>query len=317
MAVFFELSDYVLRADLDVLFGPSFAERNADSIVAAFRGWVENISRGANPATFFDEVGCLLREELAMRAAKSSDYELEQSVLQVYLEGGALNNHDEDGVVGLLSMTMMAAVFNTQVTLAWILVHLYSEPELLRTAREEIARCPSFKDGRANYSDVQQFQFLNSCIDEAVRLHTMLPGNTVLRKAKREVWYGGDAENGGTRIPSGAILWLYPNAVHLDENFFPEPTSFCPMRLLSGNREKMNSEYELVTFGHGQKRCIGEKMARAMICSFLAVVLRDVEATTPEQLPADEFFDLIPASKLRLLNLRRSGASLPLLDGTS
>lgn len=209
MAVFFELSDYVLRADLDVLFGPSFAERNADSIVAAFRGWVENISRGANPATFFDEVGGLLREELAMRAAKSSDYELEHSVLQVcdahsqtswhsvraftvivaherlaatgclpaafpshdtaphvgslaplmhhgglranmlhvahasvtslarspfthppswqlcscwfcqvYLEGDALKNHDEDGVVGLLSMTMMAAVFNTQARIA-------------------------------------------------------------------------------------------------------------------------------------------------------------------------------------------------------
>ena len=55
-------------------------------------------------------------------------------------------------------------------------------------------------------------------------------------------------------------------------------------------------------------------MARAMICSFLAVVLRDVEAAAPEQLPADEFFDLIPASKLRLFNLRRSEAPLPLRD---
>lgn len=51
-----------------------------------------------------------------------------------------------------------------------------------------------------------------------------------------------------------------------------------------------------------------------MICSFLAVVLRDVEAAAPEQLPADEFFDLIPASKLRLFNLRRSEAPLPLRD---
>lgn len=141
------------------------------------------------------------------------------------------------------------------MTLAWILVHLYSEPEFLQTAREEIERCPSFQAGSPSYSDVQQLEFLNSCIDEAVRLHTMLPGNTVLRKAKREVWYGGDAESGGTRIPSGAILWLYPNAVHLDESFFPKPTSFCPMRLLSGNREKMNSEYAANGWGTERVRC--------------------------------------------------------------
>jgi hypothetical protein len=30
-------------------------------------------------------------------------------------------------------------------------------------------------------------QFVNSCIDESVRLHTMLPGNTVLRKTLSDV----------------------------------------------------------------------------------------------------------------------------------
>ena len=51
------------------------------------------------------------------------------------------------------------------------------------------------------------------------------------------------------------MLWLYPNAVHLDEGYFPEPKAFCPMRLLNGNLERMSNDFELVTFGHGQKRC--------------------------------------------------------------
>ena len=55
-------------------------------------------------------------------------------MLQVYIEQGALQRHDDDSLVGLLSMTLMAAVFNTQVSLAWILVHLYSDPELLQQA---------------------------------------------------------------------------------------------------------------------------------------------------------------------------------------
>ena len=33
--------------------------------------------------------------------------------------------------------------------------------------------------------------FLNSCIDESVRLHTMLPGNTVLRRATQELAFDG------------------------------------------------------------------------------------------------------------------------------
>jgi len=216
--------------------------------------------------------------------------------LGVYLEDGALERHDDEALVGLLSMTLMAAVFNTQVSLAWILVHLYSDPDLLARAREEAISCPNLED----YDALQELPFLNSCIDEAVRMHTMLPGNTVLRKAKEEV----KLADGAIRIPSGSLLWLYPNAVHQDDEFFPQPQSFCPMRLLHGNLEQMQSQFELVTFGHGQKRCIGEKMARAMICTFLGTVLPAIDAEAPAELPKDEFFDLVPASKLTLLKVR-------------
>ena len=75
--------------------------------------------------------------------------------------------------------------------------------------------------------------------------------------------------------------------------------------------ERMSDEYELVTFGHGTKRCIGEKMARAMICAFLGTVLPAVDADVPRAgLPVDDnLFDLIPASKLELRNVRPRGAA--------
>jgi len=291
--IFCELSEYVLLADLEVIYGEAFAAKHGAQIVAKFGLWVENIANG-QLVGFFDELGELLRATIREMQALPKGATHEPSVLQVYLDSGALSRHDEDDLVGLLSMTLMAAVFNTQVSLAWILVHLYDHPELLQRARAEIAACPDM----GSYAELEKLPFLNSCIDEAVRLHTMLPGNTVLRKTKRELQLGSHT------VEAGSVLWLYPNAVHLDEEFFPEPKAFCPMRLLNGNLEKMTSEYELVTFGHGQKRCIGEKMARAMICSFLGCALPHLDADTPESLPEDGFFDLIPASELRLLNLR-------------
>ena len=281
-----------------MLYGRRFTEQNAPRLVAFFGDWVRNIANG-QLVGFFDELGVLLREALAEMDAAAELYEGERSVLQVYVESGALDRHDEESIVGLLSMTLMAAVFNTQVSLAWILVHLYADDELLARARAEIDACDDLRD----YQALSELEFLNSCIDEAVRLHTMLPGNTVLRKANRDVTIG-DAT-----VKAGSVLWLYPNAVHQDADYFPQPASFCPMRLLGGNLERMSDEYELVTFGHGQKRCIGEKMARAMIISFLATLLPAADARAPDELPDDGFFDLIPASELKLLNLRRRGAA--------
>ena len=87
---------------------------------------------------------------------------------------------------------------------------------------------------------------------------------------------------------------------------FADAPSFCPMRLIGeGKIKRMGEEFELVTFGLGQKRCIGEKMARAMICAFLGETLPYMDARGPEKLPLDNnLFDLIPASKLQLRELR-------------
>jgi len=293
LEVFVELSEFVLRADLEVLYGASFTEANAPKLVPKFGEWVRNIANG-QLVGFFEDLGGMLREAIAEREASPAAFSHERSVLSVYIEGGATSRHNDEELTGLLSMTLMAAVFNTQVSLAWILVHLYSQPELLQRAREEIAGCEDLAD----YACLMELPFLNACIDEAVRMHTMLPGNTVLRRAK------DDVQLGEATVPKGSVLWLYPNAVHKDERYFAEPQQFCPYRMLSGKLDTMASSYELVTFGHGRQRCIGEKMARAMILSFLGVVLPSLDAQPPQTLPRDDFFDLIPASQLVLRNVR-------------
>ena len=304
LPVFCDLSEYVLMANLEVVYGCAFREAHGEAIQAEFAQWVENIAAGKSPIGFFRKLGELLRGTITDMQARPDEYDCERSVLSVYLESGALGRHEEEALVGLLSMTLMAAVFNTQVSLAWILAHLYSDPSLLQRARDEISSsdAASAEGGLRRYSDLEELPFLNSCIDEAVRLHTMLPGNTVLRKTKRTVQLGSHT------VPAGAVLWLYPNAVHLDEDVYDEPKAFCPMRLLNGELERMQDEFELVTFGHGRKRCIGEKMARAMIVTFLANTLPALDADAPETLPEDGFFDLVPASELRLYNLRPAGA---------
>jgi cytochrome P450 len=302
--VFLDLSEYVLLANFDLLYGKSFTEKYSERIMCEFNKWLLSIAKGGNPYSFFKLLGELLTEEVELRRSSPEEYKDEDSVLQIYLDdrgGGALDRHGVQGVVGLLSMTLMAAVFNVQVSIAWILVHLYSDPELLKAAREELEGCGDLTAAR--YQDLAKLEFANSCIEEAVRLHAMLPGNTVVRRAKKDVTFH-DGPSSAVHIQKGDAVWLYPNAVHLDEQFYEEPKAFCPYRMMSGGLERMSAELELVTFGHGQKRCIGEKMARAMVCTFLGSVLPSMDAQPPSVLPAENFFDLIPASQLYLKGVK-------------
>jgi hypothetical protein len=113
--IFCELSEYVLLADLEVIYGKTFREAHGDAIIAEFAQWVDNIAKGNSPIGFFKALGELLKETMADMQVRPELYVDERSVLGVYLESGALERHDEEALVGLLSMTLMAAVFNTQV----------------------------------------------------------------------------------------------------------------------------------------------------------------------------------------------------------
>ena len=80
---------YVLRADLEVLYGRRFTEAHAPRLVQTFGEWVRNIANG-QLVGFFDELGCLLREEIVRMQANPEAYADERSVLSVYLEHDAL-----------------------------------------------------------------------------------------------------------------------------------------------------------------------------------------------------------------------------------
>ena len=416
-------------------YGEAFCEKYADRILPEFQTWVGELGElGATPVGFFTKLGEYLAEALRDRQADPAAYAGEKSVMQIYLSEGALSSHDEEGVIGLLTMTLMAAVFNTQVSLSWILAHLYEDPALLATARDELAGCddlevrvsrrpPSFPlqppgptalippsslprprrattrswrcpsstrastracgctrccRGTPSSAAPPRSSPSTACRCDAIpsrrrqrRAPPLFPSTSAAARASLPTLTPRSPPI--LQIPKDALLWLYPNAVHRDERYFPQATSFCPYRLLKGwgvdgrrpppstaacsrwvrrrraarrralprrggggggggqrgrrgrrrrggrgvarmegsPLERMSDEYELVTFGHGTKRCIGEKMARAMICAFLGTVLPAVDADVPRAgLPVDDnLFDLIPASKLELRNVRPRGAA--------
>ncbi|CAE7265606.1 buaD, partial [Symbiodinium natans] len=106
-----------------------------------------------------------------------------------------------------------------------------------------------------------------------------IPAKLTLRTAEIPM------EFGGFKIPQGATIFLYADAVHKDEKYFPDAAAFCPHRYTNPETfNQMNKEREIVTFGHGRKRCTGELHARSQISALLAsfVMRFDMDLATDE-----------------------------------
>ncbi|CAE8591662.1 unnamed protein product, partial [Polarella glacialis] len=122
-----------------------------------------------------------------------------------------------------------------------------------------------------------------------------------------------DMNFGGYTIPKGATIFLYADAVHKDDKYFPDAAAFCPHRYTNPEVfNQMNRDREIVTFGHGRKRCTGELHARSQISALLAsFVMRfdmDLETKEPEnRMPEDHDgpFVFDTANTLQLVNLRQ------------
>ena len=141
------------------------------------------LNRWSDAATdaLADGLATLLDEAAAREFAKQLEfperYAHERSVMRVYLEEGAMGNHDIDEVVGLLTMTLMAAVFNTQVSLAWILAHLYSDDELLARARAEA------RSGSRHEASPSQDYLSEARLDSATKADARRPPRCPSRSA--------------------------------------------------------------------------------------------------------------------------------------
>jgi len=203
--------------------------------------------------------------------------------------------------------------------------HVFADKAILEGVRAEVrAKLAEKGDGATIRSlqldDLLDLRLTNACITEAVRLHSDIPSKLTFRQAEI------DMEFNGFKIPKGSTIFLYADAVHKDDKYFPDAGGFCPHRYTNPETfNKMQMDREIVTFGHGRKRCTGELHARSQISALLAsfvtrfdmdLVTNEPGNTIPEDHDGPFVFDT--ANSLLLVNLRpATGPSDPSSGGTS
>uniref|UniRef100_A0A6T1B657 Cytochrome P450 n=1 Tax=Alexandrium monilatum TaxID=311494 RepID=A0A6T1B657_9DINO len=314
--VFELLWTYVVQTNADMLYGNG---ENAGSIVCRT---IDSINKEGLFSPQVRKAGEDLRSVLVRRyddrATNPEKYEGEDSMFEEFytLSKGKADPDMLAGFQQFMLTLQLAANGNQLVTIRWLMSHVYADKALLEGVRAEVrAKLAEKGEGttirQLTLEDLLDLRLTNACITEAVRLHSDIPSKLTFRQAEI------DMEFKGFKIPKGSTIFLYADAVHKDEKYFPDAGGFCPHRYTDPESfNKMQMDREIVTFGHGRKRCTGELHARAQISALLAsfVMRFDLDLSTNEpgnQIPEDHDgpFVFDTANSVCLVNLRRAAES--------
>jgi cytochrome P450 len=178
-------------------------------------------------------------------------------------QGQALSDEE---VLAHLYILLIAGHETTTSLAAWELYLLATLPEQRARVDEELRAVLAGSDAPLSVEAARRLHALDLFIREAGRLHA--PVQNVPRGLVRDVAFAGYT------LPAGTSVRLALAACHRLPRCFPEPERFDPARYEPPREEDRKTPYALVTFGGGQRLCIGINFANIEVKAIAADVLR-------------------------------------------
>ncbi|XP_076946430.1 cytochrome P450 CYP82D47-like [Bidens hawaiensis] len=199
------------------------------------------------------------------------------------VEDDDVAGYNADTIIKATSATLIAGGSDTTtVMLTWTLTLLLNNRYALRKAQEELDTKVG-KDRQVNESDIKNLVYLQAIIKETLRLYpaTFLNAPRVFTK---------DCIIAGYHVPKGTWLIINTWKLHRDPKIWSDPCEFKPERFLSPNHMGLDvkgTNFELIPFGVGRRRCPGIGLADQTLHIVLATLLQKFDLSTPNAAPVD------------------------------
>ncbi|NP_001291531.1 cytochrome P450 4C1-like precursor [Solenopsis invicta] len=149
--------------------------------------------------------------------------------------------------------TFMFEGFDTTgMAMCFILSLLAEHKDIQDCVRKEIDAVMQENQGKLNMKSLQDLQYLERCIKEALRLY---PSVYFISRITSE-----ETELKTYLIPAGTLVILNFYITHRDSNFWPNPEVFDPDRFLPDNIRNRHP-YSYLPFSAGPRNCIGQRFA--------------------------------------------------------
>ncbi|WND02661.1 cytochrome P450 [Temperatibacter marinus] len=196
------------------------------------------------------------------------------------------NSFSDQEIIDHMNFLWMAA-HDTITSSTTTLVHeLARHPEWQDKLRQEIADLGQNEPG-VSYDRMHDLPLTECAFKEALRIHPPVP--SIARETVRDV------EIDGFHIPQGTHIGLMPAATHMDEDIWPEPEKFDPLRFTESGGVKQRHKYAWIPFSGGAHMCIGLHFAYMQSKLIMAHLLPNYELKVPEGYQAE--FQMLPLTK--------------------
>uniref|UniRef100_A0A182FZX1 Uncharacterized protein n=1 Tax=Anopheles albimanus TaxID=7167 RepID=A0A182FZX1_ANOAL len=200
-----------------------------------------------------------------------SDEKASDDLIYAYIK--EMRNRDSESNTNFtdLQMTMIildifiAGGQTTRSTLDLAFMMMIVRPDIQRLVHAEIddKLAPTQEP---HYEDRQKLPYVEAFLLEVQRFFSIAAVNGPRRALK-------DCTLGGYRVPKDTTVLMGLRNVHMDPEHWGDPEVFRPERFLDADRNIVNSE-RVLAFGLGQRRCLGETLARSCLFTFFVGVLK-------------------------------------------
>ena len=226
-----------------------------------------------------DELDVMLLQLIAERRAAPANQVRDVLGFIVHARDEEGQTLSDEEVLGHLYILLVAGHETTTTLAAWTLYLLATESHHRESVLEELRAQASLagSGGPLSVEAARHLHKLDLFIREVGRLHS--PVQSVPRGVVKET------EFAGYTLPVGTSVRLSIAACHRMPQYFTNPAMFDPDRFAPPREEDRRSPYALVTFGGGQRLCIGVNVANIEVKAIAADVLGKYALTPVEAEP--------------------------------
>lgn len=227
------------------------------------------------------------------------------------MEKVASNKNDkfltENEIIAQMAIFFFAGSESTASTISNVIFELAHHQEPQKKVQQEIDECFArhcSEDLVELYEAISKLPYFSAVVKESLRK------NPVVIRTERCL----NADNyklDGVEIDKGTIIEIPLQAIHLNENYWPEPEVFRPERFLPENKDNI-VPYSYLPFGDGPRNCVGMRFALLEVHVALAHIIHHysfgLAKDTPKQFTYNVGTPLLQAKPYKIRFSARSRA---------
>uniref|UniRef100_A0A3Q3LQP0 Cytochrome P450 3A n=1 Tax=Mastacembelus armatus TaxID=205130 RepID=A0A3Q3LQP0_9TELE len=172
-----------------------------------------------------------------------------------------LNDHE---ILSQAMIFIFAGYETSSSSLCFLAYNLATNPHVMKELQEEIDSTFPNK-APIEYQPLMQMQYLDSVVNESLRLYPIAPRLERVAKATVEI--------NGVVIPKDMVVMVPTWPIHRNPDLWPEPDEFKPERFSKENKANIDP-YTYMPFGAGPRNCIGMRFALVMMKLAMVEILQ-------------------------------------------